>query len=82
MTDHRALSVREVAALLGIRPHGVLALIHSNQLPAVDVSLQQGGRPRWRIFQDALEDFLLRRTHQPAAPRRRRRRNTTVKQYF
>jgi len=82
MTD-RALSVREVSELLGIRTHGVLSLIHSGELRAVDVSLKQGGRPRWRILPDDLDGFLLRRTHQVPAPRRRKRRRTAnVKQYF
>lgn len=79
----RASSVKQVAELLGIRTHGVLSLIRSGELRAVDVSLVQGGRPRWRIMPDDLEGFLLRRTHQVAPPRRRRRRPaTTVKQYF
>jgi excisionase family DNA binding protein len=77
-----AYSVRRVAELLGIRQHGVLSLIRSGELRAVDVSLKQGGRPRWRIMPDDLEGFLLRRTHQPAAPRRRRRKPQTVKHYF
>ena len=77
-----ALSVKQVAELLGIRTHGVLALIRSGELRAVDVSLVQGGRPRWRILPDDLEGFLLRRTYQTAPPRRRRRKPTNVKAYF
>ena len=82
MTD-RALTVRDVAALLGIRQHGVLSLIRSGELRGVDVSLKPGGRPRWRIMPDDLEGFLSRRTLTPAGPRRRaRRRPANVKQYF
>jgi hypothetical protein len=81
VTD-RAHSVKQVAAMLGIRTHAVCALIRSGALRAVDVSLQPGGRPHWRIMPDDLEGFLLRRTHAPAAPRRHRRKPTTVKQYF
>lgn len=77
------LSVKAVATLLGIRTHGVLSLIRSGELRAVDVSLTQGGRPRWRILPDDLEGFILRRTHQAPVPRRRRRKPaTTVKRYF
>ncbi|MDZ4685267.1 MAG: helix-turn-helix domain-containing protein [Planctomycetaceae bacterium] len=82
MTDRAFHSVREVAELLGIRQHGVTALIRSGELRGVDVSLQPGGRPRWRIMQEDLEAFIARRTHQAAAPRRRRRKPTNVKQYF
>lgn len=76
-------TVKQIAELLRIRQHGVLALIHSGDLRAVDVSLRPGGRPRWRIAQGDLDDFLQRRTRQPDPPRRRRRkRDTTVTQYF
>ena len=68
------LSVKAVAQLLGIRTHGVLALIRSGELRAVDVSLVPGGRPRWRILPDDLDTFVLRRTHQASPPRRRRKR--------
>ena len=82
MTD-RALTVKQVAEQLGVGQHAVLALIRSGDLQAIDVSLQPGGRPRWRIMPDDLEGFLARRTHQAAAPRRRRRRKpTNVKAYF
>ncbi len=78
-----ALTVKNVATSLGIRQHGVLSFIHSGELRAVDVSLTQGGRPRWRILPDDLDSFLLRRTHQTkTTPRRRRRRTTNVKKYF
>jgi len=78
----RAHSVKQVAEQLGIRTHGVLSLIRSGELQAVDVSLVKGGRPRWRIFPDDLEGFIIRRTHQAPTPRRRRRKPTNVKAYF
>jgi excisionase family DNA binding protein len=78
----RAYSVKQVSEMLGIRTHGVLALIRSGQLRGVDVALQPGGRPHWRIMADDLEAFITGRTYAPAAPRRRRRKPTTVKQYF
>jgi len=82
MSD-RFYSVREVAELLGIRQHGVLSLIKSGQLSAIDVSLQPGGRPRWRITQEDFEGFLARRTFQSPVPQRRRRRHqTAVTEFF
>jgi excisionase family DNA binding protein len=77
-----ALSVREVAELLGIRRHGILFLIKSGQLRACDVSLKLGGRPHWKILPSDLEAFLLRRTYQASPPRRRRRNSSQVKAYF
>ena len=77
------LAVKQVAELLGIRQHGVLTLIRSGELPAIDVSLHPGGRPRWRISADDLETFLARRTRRPDPPRKRRRRaSTAVTEYF
>ena len=82
MTDPM-MSVKQVAQLLSVRQHSILNLVRTGQLRAVDVSLVQGGRPRWRILPDDLEGFILRRTHQVAPPRRRRRRPTTnLKAYF
>ncbi len=81
MTDP-TLTVARIAELLGIRVHGVLSLIHSGELPAVDVSLHPGGKPRWRILPEHFEAFLLRRTHQPRAPRRRRRKAAPARTYF
>lgn len=75
------LTVREVAARLGIRTHAVLALIRNRQLKAADVSLNPGGRPRWRIDAEELASFIQRRTPQPKAPRRRKAASI-VRRYF
>lgn len=79
----RALSVKEVAFKLGIRQHSILALIRSGELRAFDISLMPGGRPRWRILEEDLEAFILRRTHQAAPPRRRKlKQRRNVKKFF
>lgn len=80
--DECALTVREVAERLSIRQHGVLTLIRSGELRAVDVSLKPGGKPRWRILPEDLEGFLLRRTYQAAKPRTRRKKSKNIPQYF
>lgn len=84
MTEPSALSVRTAAERLGIGSHAVLALIHSGALIASDVSLHAGGgRPRWRITPEAIDDFLHARMYRVAVPRRRRRRKeANVKRYF
>ena len=77
------LSVKAVATLLGIRTHGVSALIRSGELRAIDVSIVPGGRPRWRILPDDLDGFIMRRTHQASPQRKRRkRRPQPAKQWF
>jgi excisionase family DNA binding protein len=78
----KALSVRDVAEHLGIRRHVVLALIHSGDLRAADVSVKPAVRPHWRILPEDLESFLDQRVHGSTSPRRRRRQVTPVKRYF
>jgi excisionase family DNA binding protein len=83
MSSTHMLSVREVAEILGIRTHGVATLIHNGSIRAVDVSLNPGGRPRWRIDSEELSSFIRRRTHTAAPPRRKRRRRAKdAKEYF
>ena len=74
MTD-AALTVKEVAEHLGVQQRSVLELIKSGALLASDVSLNPtSGRPRWRIQEAELQNFLDRRVHQPTTKRRRRRK--------
>ena len=73
MADQPFYSVKQVAELLVIRDHGVLSLIRSGEIRALDVSLQPGGRPRWRILPDDFDSFVSRRTHQASPPRGSRR---------
>ena len=77
------LSVTEVAKFLGIRRHGVLSLIRTEQLHGIDVSLRPGGRPTWRVSREDVDSFIRRRTHS-ATPKRRRRQRTEpkIKEYF
>ena len=75
------LSVKKVAALLEVKPPRVIALIQKGELFASDISVSKG-RATWRIRQEDLDGFLLRRQHQPPAPRRRRRKPQGVHQWF
>ena len=79
----RFYSVREASEELSISRPSTRKLIKSGQLVACDVSLQPGGRPRYRISDEDLENFISRRTHQASPPRRRRRKKRPLtKQYF
>ena len=85
MLDRNFYSVKQASSLLGIRTHGVLTLIRSGQLPAIDVSLTPGGKPRWRILPDDFDAFIEKRTHQPKTPTKRKRKSkatSNVKKYF
>ncbi len=74
-TDNKQyLTPPEVAIFLGVGHPKVIRFIETGELPAVDLSSEQGTgkRPRYRISRAALDAFLLRRSAKPlpAATRR------------
>lgn len=78
-------SPKEIAAKAGCKVDKVLAWINSRELIAINYgSSQTGGKPRWRVTAEALEDFERARTTQPAAKPvpRRKRTDTPIKSYF
>ena len=71
-----------VATLLHTSEEQILAHIKAGRLKAVNVGLGSQ-RPRWRISDDQLTEFLESRTATPPAPRpaRRTRAGTVVEFY-
>jgi excisionase family DNA binding protein len=84
VSDCDYFSVTAVAAKLVVKPDTVLDWIHRGELRAINVARKTGGRPRWRIEAEALDQFLAARTASPNRPvtRPRRRRLDNVTQYF
>lgn len=75
----------QVAKLLLVKPGKVVGWIDSGELEAFNVANAGSKRPRWRITQEALDDFLRRRASRPASPkpaRRRQRRTPDVIEFF
>ncbi len=74
----------EVAKDLKVHPEKVRAWIKSRELLAVNIAASRTGRPRWRIAEADLADFLARRSAPAPAPkaRRRRRKGPTITEYF
>jgi len=74
----------KLAKLLGVNSNKVRGWIESGELRAVN--LGNATRPRWRISQDELDAFVLRRTSgpKPESISRRRRRvpSGSVIQFF
>jgi transposase len=68
------LSVRDLCERYGVSEHTVLIWIRLGDLRAIDVSRQRGGRPKWRVTAEALQEFELARTPTPPPPRARRRK--------
>jgi hypothetical protein len=76
----------EIAKLLKIAPESVIAMIRRGDLSGFDVASPGSSRPRFRITEFALADFIARREIKPPTPAvRRKRKPATVsdkKDYF
>jgi excisionase family DNA binding protein len=73
-----AMSCETVAKRLGLSVKAIHALVRSGELPAYDLSIKRGGRPRWRIDESALAEFLKSRLVQPIQDTRIQRRRKAV----
>ena len=80
------LTPPQLAARWGVKADKVIALIHRNELKAVNLALDGNGqRPRWKISIEEVRRFEESRSNKPPEPkpkRRRRREVTTGKEYF
>ena len=75
-------STKQVAAYLGISRETVAALIRSGQLAAINVSLSPSSRrPRYRVTEQALEDFEAKRSVERSATQRRSQRTTSYTRF-
>lgn len=73
----------QVAQQLGVDQGKVLDWIHSGQLVAINVATNSGGRPRWRVSQESLAEFLTRRKSQaPPGTRPRRKTKSDVTEFY
>jgi excisionase family DNA binding protein len=79
----RYLTTSQVAEMLSVTGDKVVDLIHSGQLPAINVALHKGGKARWRIAAAELEAFLNSRRTGPPTPRApRRKERSPMTQYY
>ena len=77
-------SVKQIRERFAVGEHTVLVWIGNGELAAINVSRQAGGKPKWRITQDALTAFELLRTAtpRPTQSRPRRRRQADVVEFY
>ncbi|HVL16062.1 MAG TPA: helix-turn-helix domain-containing protein [Gemmata sp.] len=81
-------TVSDISTRYGVTAHTVIAWIHSGDLSAVNVGRgSSGGKPRWRISEEALAAFEQRRASAPATPvpkfrAARRRRDDDVIAFY
>lgn len=66
--------IKDICDRYSVGEHTVLGWIHRGELLAINVGRKQGGRPKWRITQEALDAFEALRSATPPAPRSARRR--------
>ena len=73
----------EIAKELGVGINKVLSWIESGELAAIDLRGPGSNRSRYKVTQEAIEDFLARRTTGPKVRQTRKRRNLadTVPKY-
>ncbi len=74
-------SVRDICDRYGVGEHTVLGWIRSGDLRAINVGRSvKAKKPRWRITEEALAAFELRRTPDPPQPktRKKRRKSSSV----
>lgn len=76
------LTVEQVAELYGVDREKVTAWIRAGELIAVNTTLRRNAiKPRWRISQESIRQFDLKRQSQPHVETPRRFRVKSVKQY-
>jgi transposase len=75
-------SVRDLRERYTVSEHTILSWIRSGELRAISVARKQGGRPTWRVTQQALEEFEVLRMATPPLPKARRRKQADVIQFY
>ncbi len=78
------LTPPKLAERWGVSADKVLGWIKGGDLPATNIAKRPGGRPRYRISEDAIREFERKRQPEkpPAPTRRRRKKDPDVTEYF
>jgi transposase len=72
-----------IARLLGVTPETVIAWIRAGELNGINIATSLAGRPRYKIAQESLDQFLQKRmTVPPTKPARREKHYASVKSEF
>lgn len=88
LTPDKRLTVADIAAQCGVDPDTPRTWIATGQLTAVNVCKSPGGRkPRWRVRQADLDEFLAKRANRQrttpeATARPRRAAKPPVREWF
>lgn len=77
--------VKDIRERYAVGEHTVLGWIKSGQLQAINVGRAAGGKPKWRITEEAVKAFELLRSSEAPAPkpvRRTRKRSADQVVFF
>jgi hypothetical protein len=74
MRERKVWTPPELARRYGVNPDKVVSWIDAGELAAMNLATTTGGRPRYKITDEAVQAFEARRAVVPAAPVRRRKR--------
>ncbi len=64
----RIVTVRQFAEEFQTNTAKALEFIANGELRAFNIARRLGGKPRWRITQDAIDEFIARRSSKPPTP--------------
>lgn len=79
----KTYGIKDICERFAVGEHTVLGWIRLGELRAIDVSRKQGGRPKWRVTEEALVAFEQLRTPTPPQPKgRRKRRPAEVIEFY
>lgn len=78
------LTVMQIAERMQVDVGKILGFIHAGELRAINVAKSKKTRPRWRITEEAFEQFLNARSSRPAteATRQPRRVPSVIPQHI
>jgi excisionase family DNA binding protein len=80
----KALTTTEVAEVLNCNLQRVQILIREGKLPAINIAVGEK-KPRWRVPQTALDEFMTPKNRpalKPVATRKRQRIDASVPKMF
>jgi excisionase family DNA binding protein len=74
--------IKDLCERFAVGEHTVLTWIRRGELKAINVGRKPGGRPKWRVTEEALAAFEQLRTPTPTPPRKRRKRPAEVIEFY
>lgn len=78
MALQKHYTTAEVAKSYGVKPGKVAEWCRTGDLRAIDAATRKGSKPRWRIPEDAIREFDVRRANKPVETSVRQQRPCKV----